>query len=61
MMDEQTLIEFIRLSIACGGGFVLGAAWIVWETRQWDEPRQSSDRDGIRTTGSGDRPPPPRR
>jgi hypothetical protein len=56
-MDGQTLFQIFKLVFAAYCGFIVGAFWIVWKTRDWVDPKHN----GIVTTGSGDRPPKPRR
>lgn len=56
-MDGQTLFQIFKLVFAAYCGFIVGAFWIVWKTREWVDPKNN----GIVTTGSGDRPPKPRR
>lgn len=55
-VDQATFFEWFGIAFSAYCGFICGAAWMIWKTRDWDEPRS-----GIETTGTGDRPPRPRR
>lgn len=43
-MTQADLFFWYNVFLGWSGGFVLGAAWMIWKTRHWDEPIPSPPR-----------------